>query len=133
MAETAAGGWSESAGAPSMMPEQTLAAAVAEALRRHREAIIAGDPGAIARWTEELSCLLQGVDALLRQPSPQPEGRLHEAAATSGIIAAAQELQDAVRMNLMLAQNGIVIAHQFAAAVAEASTTDDAALFVGVA
>ena len=96
-----------------------LSPLIEEALRGHREAIMAGDPAAIARWTEELSRLLPVLNALAGQAGA-PGGALPSAA---------RQLREAVRMNLTLAQNGLIIAHQFAASVAEASSADDPALF----
>jgi hypothetical protein len=120
-----------------LLPAQQLAAALTEALHRHREAMIAGDTAAIDRWTDELAWLLPGMDAGVRQGVPVPASPPHENMSSGspplGLASAARELRKAVQMNLMLAQNGIVIAHQFAAAVAEASPLDDSALFAGVA
>lgn len=118
-------------------PAQQLATALTEALNRHREAIMAGDSAAIARWTDELSWLLPGVGAAARQAVPvhaaQHDGTQPSGSSLPGLAAAASELREAVRMNLMLTQNGIVIAHQYVAAVAEVSSLDDSALFAGVA
>lgn len=110
-----------------------MATAVAETLRRHREAIALGEPAAIARWTEELSWLLPGLNAALAQAASVPVADAAAGAGGSALAAAARELQEAVQMNLMMAQNGLIIAHHFAVAVAEASSVDDPALFAGVA
>jgi hypothetical protein len=125
---------------PASAPLRTM---IEAALRGHRDAMMAGDVDAIARWTEELSRLLPGLEAVSGQ-SAGVSTRHRPGATGTGVpadalSAVARGLREAVQLNQTLAHNGLVIAHHFAAAVAESarpageSADDDPALFAGVA